>query len=247
MFIITIKDTGNQGDLMFNLKPLTLETVLQMLIVDYQFTLSRHKDGEFYAIMGTDRSHNCDKHTYFHDMGETLLWTLIDNQDEHENRLYGMQPMVHRKMHEPVSELFRVNRIKIDWFESDLFHHALRDGKLYPFLKALEGRDVTIVGPARIRPISEFVNYNHFVEIPQMNCWLDSERIEDDILKAGGDIVLFSSSMPTAVMIHNLYPEIGITTTMIDFGSIWEALLGIKLRSYQKAMSAEAIQRNFHE
>ncbi len=91
---------------MFNLKPLTFETVLSMLEnMEQAFTLSRHKDGEFYAIMGTDRSHNCDKHTYFHDMGEALLWTLIDNQDKHENRMYGMQPMVHRKMYEPVDKL----------------------------------------------------------------------------------------------------------------------------------------------
>ena len=52
--------------------------------------------------------------------------------------------------------------------------------------------------------------------------------------------------MPTSVMMHRLYPQIGDTTTMLPLGSIWEAMLGMRIRSYQKAMSDEQIRKNYH-
>lgn len=214
------------------------------------FTLSRHKDGEFYAIfehLGTHkgRSSNCDRHTYFKDMGKALLNTLTDPRDY----IYGMQPMVHRKMLVQVEELFCKYNIHLKWYASDMFHHANENGEFFPFLEQLRDMNVVIIGPERILPIEKYLINVKFVTIPQQNCWLQKDGIEAKILNIGepNTVYLFSASMATAVMIHDLYPLIGKDSWMFDFGSIWESLLGINIRSYQRGMKDDVRRRNLGE
>lgn len=210
------------------------------------FTLSRYKDGEFYAILQNHGKHNCDKHKYFPEMGVALLNSL-KNTKKH---LYGMQPLVFRKMYNEVDALFKKHDIDIDWYESDMIHGANRDGLLYPLLEQLRKMDVVIIGPERLMAVKgKLLDNVEFVVVPQIDCWLEKKRIEEDVLKISGNnkIYLFSSSMPTAVMIDDLFPCIGKDSWMVDFGSIWESLLGINIRSYQRGMTDKTRGKNLNE
>lgn len=232
----------------FELNQLHMSSLINKMENNEYFTLSRHKDGEFYAIFEYLQIHkrrycNCDKHIYYKDMGKALLETLVYPRDY----IYGMQPLVFRNMIDEVSDLFDKYKIDLKWYASDIFHHAVRDGQLFPFIDYLNKMRVVIIGPERIKPIKELLTNVEFVTIPSKNCWLEREKIVGDILKISADntVYLFSSSMPTAVFIHQLYPMIGKKSWLIDFGSIWECLLGINIRNYQKRIPKEVMDKNF--
>jgi len=234
---------------MFKLNSLSFEHLFGMIKNGEHFTFSRHKDGEFYAIFNhlnihEKRIRNCDGHLYYKDMGKRLLETLTNPRDY----IHGIQPLVHRKMYKPVDMLFDDYDINIKWYESDMFHHALRDGLLYPFIEQLRKMDVVIVGADRIKPIKKYLNKVEFVSVPVKNCWLEVDRIKADVLKTmeSNKIYLFSSSMPTAVMIYDLYPFIG-DNWMIDFGSIWEGVLGMPIRNYQRGLTEDIRKKNINE
>ncbi len=232
---------------MFELKPLSMQYLIDMMANGEYFTFSRYKDGEFYAILQNKKGgHNCDRHTYYPEMGEAILNSLLNVKDH----MYGMQPLVYRYLYEQVDNLFTKHNININWYESDMLHAANRDGKFFPFLEQLRKMDVVVIGPERIKAIKgKLLDNVEFVTVPLKNCWLEKDRIEADILRVGGSnkIYLFSASMPTPVMIDDLFPSIGKDCWMMDFGSIWESLLGINIRSYQRGMTEETRRRNLGE
>jgi len=233
---------------LFKLRDLDLKTVVGKLKKKDYFTLIRYKDGEFYAIeQNPGRKHNCDKHAYYPAMGKALLNSLVKNHDYVDNIYYGMQTLVFRKMYNQVDQLFQKNGVHVKWYDSDLFHRATRDGELYTFIETINNMNVVIVGPSRLTYLKGNVLKNaEFIEVPQRNCWNEKDRIVKEIKEKHkiGNVYLFSSSMPTAVMIHELFPIIGNNSWMIDFGSIWEGLININIRNYYKAMTQETRERN---
>jgi hypothetical protein len=58
-------------------------------------------------------------------------------------------------------------------------------------------------------------------------------------------VYCFSASMTTNVLIHRLYPLMGETSWLIDFGSLWDVYVGVKSRSgYGKEDWTERIRKN---
>ena len=234
------------------LKPLSIEYLIEQMENNKPFTLSRHKDGEFFAIfehlkLFKRRTQNCDKHLYYDSMGEALLSTLTEPV-LNDTFIYGMQPHVLNTIHDEVNFLFDKYNINLDWYDSDLLHNAIIAGTFYPFLAQLKKMRVVIIAPERVQPIEKHLGEVHFVDVPLEVCWLERERITEDILKIAEDntIYLFSSSMPTPVFIRGLYNQIGKKSWMIDFGSIWECLLGTNIRNYQRKMSPETRKKNLY-
>jgi len=229
---------------MINLKPLKLDTLIKKMKHGEYFTLSRYKDGEFYAILQNKvNGNNCDKHKYFPDMGEALLNSLKHPKDH----LYGMQPYALRCAGKEIEALFEKHKIDIVWHESDMIHTANMNGELFPLIEQLKKMDVVIIGPERLKTVrGKILDNVELVTVPLVDCWLHRNIIEPEILKIAGEgkIYLFSSSMPTAVFIDDLFPLIGKNSWMIDFGSIWESLLGINIRSYQRGMPELVRRKN---
>ena len=57
-----------------------------------------------------------------------------------------------------------------EWVNADIFHYASIDGRLRPLFGALKGKDIVIVGPKFLKDI-EIIKYNHFIEVPERNCF----------------------------------------------------------------------------
>ena len=82
------------------------------------------------------------------------------------------------------------------------------------------------------------MNYSDFIEVPETNCFLEKERIKEEMVLMCDkyDLPVFglSASMATNVIVDELYDEIGDSCWMIDLGSIWEPFLKnpVHARSY---------------
>ena len=197
------------------------------------FSFARYGDGEWAAILG-EKGKNCDGHEYFPEMSALLRKTITDPTG---NYLFGLQNYAVRQMGRSIYNFIKMNKVKIPWHYSDVFHHANINGQLFPFIKALQKKPVVVIGPDYLREIDRtLLAYTHFIGVPQVNCFLEKDRIEtaitDYAAKNKGVVYLFSASMATKCFIHDLYPLIGSENWMIDAGSLWDGYLGVNTRGF---------------
>jgi hypothetical protein len=194
------------------------------------FSFSRFGDGEWNAIL--DRpGENCDGHAFFPELGADLRQALLSPQPY----VYGMQMRAIRDMGGEIRAFLRKGGISMPWQDADVFHYANNDGLLFPLVKQLRSMKVVVVGPAHLRALSDAVfPYVHFVEIPVKNCYLSRSDIEKGVRayyeSSGPAVFAFSASMTTNVLIQNLFPLMGATSWLIDFGSLWDVYVGVKSR-----------------
>ena len=79
-----------------------------------------------------------------------------------------------------------------------------------------------MVAPKRLR---QFKCYDKFIEIPDLNCYLDVGNIREKIRYELEDdlVVCYCASMMTNVLIHDFKDE---NITQIDCGSVFEPYIG---------------------
>lgn len=186
------------------------------------FVFAKYGDGEFSAMAHLPGV-NIDGHQYFPQMGDELLKSIIARKDTPDYFLC-LQPMVLIEMRPVYDKIMAKHNLAITWHNADTFYNSLPRG--FPMMIAeLNLWKTMVVGPPYMREISRHVNYTSFVEVPRENCYLQKERIKADILALPKpDIISFSSSMLTEVLMDELYDHLpGVT--MIDFGAIWDYYL----------------------
>jgi hypothetical protein len=197
------------------------------------FSFSRFGDGEWNAVLNVQGA-NCDGHEYLPQLGADLRNALIDNGTYY----YAMQSSAIRDSGRTIAAYLEENNIRWKWHNSDVFHYANDDAKLYPLIKQLQSMNVVVVGPDYLRELDKIVfRYSHFVEVPRTNCYLAKDDVVKQILEieakdSSPKVYAFSASMATNVMIHELYPRIGQHAWLIDFGSLWDVYLGYMSRGY---------------
>lgn len=188
---------------------------------------SRWGDGEWTCILQKRKGKaNCDGHRYFPDMAVDLADVLR----ERPPYFTGLQRFALRVCEGTIPKWLTANGLEDKrWVESDIFHKAAQNGiwdfKEWPTL---------LVGPAHLR--SAFKNIR-FVEIPSRNCWLETQavlqKIRTELTDNPAHVVGFCASMPSKVWIHWLWKEDG-NRTLIDFGSVFDPLVGVKSRRYMR-------------
>jgi hypothetical protein len=209
------------------------------------FSFSRFGDGEWFAILGKSGA-NCDGHAYYPELGQDLRTCLSSPQ----SYLYGLQPFALKKAGAAVRDYIRTNRIRLDWHYSDVFHTCNKDGAFFPMIEQLRAKKVVMVGPAHLRPIEKAVfPWYDFVEVPPSDCYRHTAAIERGMLAAaekhGPVVFAISASMAAKVMIHHLYPTLGATCWLLDFGAVWDIYAGVQSRSiYRKIDWAPIIRKN---
>jgi hypothetical protein len=191
------------------------------------FCFSRWGDGEWTAVLGMRKGKaNTDGHEYFDDMRDALAGVLESRPDYH----LGMQPLSRRVMGEAIDAWLAERGLAFDWENADVFHRAAQAND-WGFRDALLSRNPTCVGPAHLRPLFAAGRY---IEIPAKNCWLATDEIVPRIIAEATDCVAFCASMAANVWIdrvHKARPD----ATLIDFGSVFDPLCGVKSRGYMRA------------
>jgi hypothetical protein len=207
------------------------------------YSFSRFGDGEWSAILGMTGA-NCDGHEYFPELGADLRRALI----EHRGYFYGMQTRALKNLGRPLRRFLRDNNLKISWHDSDVFHYCSTAGTLFLLIQQLRRMKIVLIGPERLRGLKDTVfSYDHFIEIPLKNCYLVKDavigQIRDYYRDHGPAVFGFSASMATNVMIHELFPLLGSSSWLLDFGSLWDAYVGVNSRGGKSGDQWDAIMK----
>ncbi len=210
-----------------------------------KFTFSRFGDGEWSAVLLRDGA-NCDGHNY----SKGLSIALNDALNNSKNYYYGMQDYALKNLGRDIVSYLKKNKSEIMWYNASIFHDANLAGELNPFVKALRTKKVVVIGPEYLKELTLFP-IEDFVAIPQVNCFDAYDEIKTGILNANvpdeDTVYLFSASMASNALIHDLYDELGEKNWLLDVGALWDVYVGKKSRSIYSEDWAERIKINSSE
>jgi hypothetical protein len=197
-----------------------------------RFGFSRYGDGEWLCILGAE-GETADHHPYSPELGADLRRTLAA-PGEYQ---YAMGPKAISGNGPEVMKWLFENAPSINWVSTETFLEASLRGQLRPFVEALDKLKCMVVGPAHLSGLRH-PDANIFIEIPAINCYVEKESIERDIIAyaPGCDVILLSAGMISNVLIYDLYPN--LAQTIIDIGSLWDMYCGVPSRRYACKMSA---------
>ncbi len=204
---------------------------------DKPFTFSRWGDGEWRSVLNKGSGANCDGHTFFLDMGKQLSQVL---QSKPVYRL-GMQSFAMRLYGKSIKHYLNQHKLTdLQWYNADVFHYGAIYGKLIDIVSAVKTRRVLLVGPSHLKSLpAKGLNFWKQIVVPSKNVFLHLKTIHvqiKEVLAAATEPVLVSvsASMPAEILIDWLYTDFGHKHTLIDFGSLWDQLVGVKSRSYMR-------------
>lgn len=200
------------------------------------FAFPRYGDGEFASILGFPGK-NCDGVRYTTDLqnalSETLRYPHLD-----DSYYYGLLAIAVRFFKPYIERFVVVNSLDILWTEATFLVAANRHGKLGNFLNVLQTRPILYVGPKPLRGLPEALGLQiaHFIEIPPVTAFEAREEIVNKVLVYAdtADFVGFSAGPATKWLIWSLFPDLGETHTLFDFGSIFDGYVGRPSRKYQR-------------
>lgn len=198
------------------------------------FSFSRFGDGEWFCILrNTNTKMNCDGHYFFEDMGEGLA-NVLKNYQYQSNYYLAIMPLVYKLMLKEVNEFLK-DVDPISWEHSLCFWGASRGDYIWEYFKLIRESNLLMVGPDYLM---KFEGWNHFITIPDNNCWLDKDAIIERISKKCEEekflVVSISASMASCVIIDELYKKYGNQHIFIDAGSIYDPYLGRNSRKFHK-------------
>jgi hypothetical protein len=181
--------------------------------------------------MRMDGGENCDHHLYFDSLGHALHESWNNADPILAPLIYGIQPLAERVMPDDVQ--FHRKRLneRVLTTNADILHDASIAGNIYDLIDAVNESDmkVVLVGPQHLNvlPIDcERLN------IRTLNCWLDYDWLSSTLDNYRNHIILYSASMVTNVLIHEMYSKYGNSIIQIDCGSVWEPYVGRQNRKY---------------
>lgn len=209
------------------------------------FSFSRFGDGEWSAVLLRDGA-NCDGHSYSKELSAALNKALKTPK----NYYYGIQDYALKNMGRDIVSYVKKECSSITWYNASIFHDANLAGELNPFIKSLRAKTVVIIGPEYMKELSLFP-VEGFVPIPAVNCFDAFDEIKAGILNLDlpkEDVVyLFSASMASNALIHELYDELGEKNWLLDVGALWDVYVGKKSRSVYNEDWDERIRINSAE
>lgn len=222
------------------IETLELSTILQDIAdVDKPFTFGRFGDGEWRSILRKHKpgAQNCDGHKFFPAMGIDLRAVLTRKP----TYLLGMQNFSMRLYGRPIQQFLDTNGLSdLRWVNADVFHYGAIHGHRKQIVDTVKARKLLIVGPPHLQSLKHSgLPYWDYVGVPKRNCYT---RIRDTfreiVAKAEGQkdrlLISISASMPAEILCDMLYMRFGDEHTIVDFGSLWDPLVGKLSRSYMK-------------
>jgi len=199
-----------------------------------QFSFVRYGNGEWDCILGTkDRTGSGSQKLNIPALKKGLQRILLDIHNE--NYYLGMQSLSYLSRERLLPKIecwLQQSNLSIKWHSGEVFHRASRARKLVPLIKQLWKHPVTIVGP---KWLSRLPFAKAFIEVIPKDCWKDVDAIEKRLQTiSAGTIISFSAGPTAKVLIHRLFPILGKTCWLIDFGSLWDPYCGVFSRTYHR-------------
>lgn len=199
------------------------------------FTFSRWGDGEWRSVLDLGAgSANCDGHTYFPAMGMQLQQVLCSRPSY---RL-GLQSLAVKLFKTRIMGFLSKHRLQgLTWYDADVFHKAAIHGRLSDVVQAVAKRKVLLIGPLHLKDVPFPVAKR--LQVPTKNAYQHLTALLDRALESLDAetepmLVSVSAGMPAELIVDALHKQHGKKHTIIDFGSLWDQLVGVKSRSYMR-------------
>jgi len=213
-----------------------LSWYVDRLINRQPFTLSRYGDGEWQSILGyTGGTTVADSYRYSMELRHALQITLArPHLDANYHYALAEQSFIGTRSGEIEGYLDKI-KSPIDWHASQVMQEAFRAGAAFPLIDALRGLEMIYVGPAPLLSLSKQLGFRRFVPVPQTDAFEQVGRIWTDthelIIDKKPDVIGFSAGAAANVLIWRLWCE---EVTLIDFGSMFDPIVGNLSRSWMK-------------
>ena len=205
--------------------PFTYDDLVNNIRNKINFSFSRFGDGEWNCIFNKKGS-NCDGHTYFTDLGLSLK-SVVESSPKYN---VGLQNLGYTLWKD---EIDKIPNIKFS--DSDILHKASIKGLLPSLFESLNNRDIILVGPKYLSNLDR-IKVKHHIIIPKHNCWVERMSVESSIrsMVKDNDVIIYSASMMSNVIIDSLYNDYTNTITQIDCGSVFDPYVGLITRRYHE-------------
>lgn len=210
------------------------------------FTLSRWGDGEWRAVLGADAKKgpggaNCDGHRYFPAMNRELD-AILRSQPAY---CLAMQPLAERLFGPRIRRYVQQHCPGREWHDARELFNAGWEGNLGQVLKAIGSMPNIVVGPPYLSGLRQIIPVHKLVAVPGKNCFLEIDRLvreTREVLQAAPKpcVVTFAASMPANIMINRLYAEFGQSAFLLNFGSVYDGLLGKRTRKLHSQWNNKA-------
>jgi hypothetical protein len=206
------------------------------------FALSRFGDGEWAWLLDIPWV-NEEGHNYFPEMARELRESLNRN---HPMPFHYARPEL-RVCHNQEQITAYCERLNVTWYDCSTFRIANFSGELYPLVEALRQRRVIMVGPEHLAGLKAFPFVDH-IKVPGSNVYKQKVNVlwmlKEVARLLSPDIIAFSAGPLSNILIDELWDG---STTLIDFGSLWDPYVGVKSRRYMRQDLSERLKKNLGE
>ncbi len=194
---------------------------------EWMFYLKSHQNG---SPMNNGEMVVYGEMDYDNEISNQIIKT-IDLPKESDSYFYSLQSLSVR--------LFGNKIPQLNWHYSDVFHFGSIENKLLPFLKLIKERKLVFIGANYLRKIGELLPVEHFIEVPEKNCYTEKDRILKDIKDYGKSaIYLFQCSVLSCILLYELdIPE----SFMLDLGSLLDPFVGKNSRTYHHDIAKNGV------
>jgi hypothetical protein len=201
------------------------------------FTFSRWGDGEWRSVLGRKHGSNCDGHYYTEKLTEDLRGVLASRP----KYALGIQKLAMRLYEAEITSWLKINGLlDLVWSNCDVFHYAAIKDELDRLLLALSDRPILMIGPDHLSNIPPGVlDLEAHIVVPDrtahdsVDMLITAARLvldsEDESM-----VVSVCAGMTAEIIVHLLHQSHGDKHTIIDFGSLWDPLVGVQSRTYMR-------------
>jgi len=210
------------------------------------FRYSRFNDGELVAVIGsTPKGANCDGHQYFPEMGKKLKDVLLNYKNSEDYVLESFDHWYNNSLDiKKILHDLKTKNPELEFLNTDFIRiaHEQEPENFIKFLEILKTKKMVIVGPSYLKKLDKYFNFR-YVEVPQKNCYLNINRIVEDMKKISdieNDVFfLLSASMPANIIIDMFDDG---RNTYLDWGSVWDTFfISPEFRFIRKRSSSNKV------
>jgi hypothetical protein len=136
----------------------------------------------------------------------------------------------------------------IPWHDGRLWRRATENDQAHIVVMAMKEQELPIVfvGPAKIRGVLKHFKGASLIETHYTHAYYDIPKIKKAILSIDHPALFsFSVGGTAKIIMHDIFPQIGDESFMIDFGAMWEGLCGKKARVYQRELDEKRLRKNW--
>ena len=217
------------------------------------FSLLRYGEGEWRVI---HPDMHIKKHNIYSEWKAEVAQNRLRNTLVNYHKHPRYWPAIwHQRYYDKDGRLSKIQRwLKesnlqdIPWHDGRLWRRATERLTFHIVVKALRKAPLPLVfvGPERIKSICKKLPVHDFITIDPTHAYNKLDETMEKILRRvpdEGAIVSFSAGGTANIMIHSLFSQLGESCFLIDFGAVWEGLVGMKTRPYHKPLKQADINR----